>query len=197
MGLFTSNLCPQVLRWLRHYLWLLKRLCDRIRREISATKNCFLLHENAPFYTSGIVTQFLLCCPTCPIHRTLLSVTIFLFSHLKKFKQEEYDDLGEIQVNIIEELKLIPLEDFSQNVPRLYERSTRCKEIGKGWVIWNTGGNNTFLKFIYYFLLYKYHGFVQWNAENPFSCKIRLLLLGTHISTTDPCFVTRVFYHFY
>ena len=135
-GIIYKEFVPQGTTVNSHYyLDVLKRLCNRIRRVLPerwTEKDFFLLHDNAPAHTAGIVTQFLArkqipVLQHPPYSPDLAPCDFFLFPKLKlHMKGERYDDIKDIQTNVTRELKKISSEEISNSFKWLYERCHRC-----------------------------------------------------------------------
>lgn len=93
----------------------------------------FLPDDNAPAYSSIIVSQFLAKNVTIhpPYSRDLHLPALFFFSKLKlMIKRTCYEDAGAIQHAVTEHLNAISREEFFNAFQRLRERCTACMAKG-------------------------------------------------------------------
>lgn len=114
---------------------MLKQIA-RVRPHFHATKDWFLLHDNAPAYNAGTVRKFLMkknvvVLNHSPYSPDLAPADYFLFPKLKlKLKGRRFEDVATIQANVTRELYSIPQADFEHALKRLAYRSQRCIDVG-------------------------------------------------------------------
>ena len=125
------------------YKDVLERLLKRVRRvrpDLYASGDWFLLHDNAPSHTAIVATQFpaknrVTVINHPPYSPDLAPADYFLFPKIKiALKGEFFEDISTIQQNVTRELKAVPETMFQQAFQRLYERSKICVERGGDYV---------------------------------------------------------------
>ncbi len=113
---------------------LLKRI-QRVRPALYATKDFFLLHDNACPHTAALVQQFLALKTVSALHHPpyspdLSSPDYFAFQRLKLLvKGQLFEDIPTIERNVTAALKTIPQTDFEQALRGLEARAQRCVDL--------------------------------------------------------------------
>jgi histone-lysine N-methyltransferase SETMAR len=116
------------------YLGVMERLLKRIRRflpEFDNSKEWFLLHDNAPAHTAGVV-RFLARRQATVLHHPpyspdLAPADFFLFPKLiSQLKGKRFQDFSTIQANVTEQIRSIPKDSFKNSFQLLYERCKSC-----------------------------------------------------------------------
>jgi histone-lysine N-methyltransferase SETMAR len=112
------------------YLGVMERLLKRIRRvrpEFHNSREWFLLHNNAPAHTAGVVARFLSRKQVTLFHHPsyssdLAPADFFLFPKLKsQLKGKRFQDISTIQANVTERIRSIPKDSFKKSFQSLYE----------------------------------------------------------------------------
>jgi histone-lysine N-methyltransferase SETMAR len=135
--------------------WL-KRI-SRVRPEFYNSKEWFLLHDNEPAHTTGVVARFLARKQATVLHDPSYSsdsapADFFLFPKLKsQLKGKRFQNISKIQANMTEQIRSIPRDSFKKNFQSLYERYKSCIDRQGDYV--EHWGNKFFLTWFFYFLL--------------------------------------------
>jgi hypothetical protein len=110
--------------------WLLKRI-RRVRPEFHNSNEWFLLHDNVPAHTAGVV-RFLAKRQVTVLHDPsyspdLAPADFFLFPKLKsQLKGKRFQDISTIQANVTEQIRSIPKDWFKKSFQSLYEHCKSC-----------------------------------------------------------------------
>jgi hypothetical protein len=113
---------------------------NNVKPEFQESGSWYLLHDNAPVHSSGIVSEFLvkqgipvLSHPTYSLD--IAPANFFLFPKLKiVMNGTRFGAVSSIQQTVIRELKAIQEEAFSRAYDSLYERCKRCGEDGRDYI---------------------------------------------------------------
>jgi hypothetical protein len=117
------------------YLCVMERLLKRIRRvrpEFHNSKEWFLLHDNAPAHTAGVVARFLAIKQVTVLHHPsyspdLAPADFFPFPKLKsQLKGKRFQDVSTIQADVTDQIRSIPKDSFKNSFQSLYERCKSC-----------------------------------------------------------------------
>ncbi len=117
------------------YRDVLARLLTRIQRvcpALCATKDFFLLHDNARPHTTALVQQFLASKSVSALHHPSYSPDLslpdyFAFQRLKLLvKGRRFEDIPTIDRNVTAALKTIPQKDFERALQGLEARAQHC-----------------------------------------------------------------------
>jgi histone-lysine N-methyltransferase SETMAR len=117
------------------YLGMIERLLKRIRRvrpEFHNSKEWFLLHDNVPACTTGVVVRFLARKQVTVLHHLSYSPDLgpadfFLFPKLKsQLKGKHFQDISTIQANVTEQIRSIRKDSFKKSFQSLYEHCKLC-----------------------------------------------------------------------
>jgi hypothetical protein len=109
---------------------LLKRI-QRVRPDAFCSRDCFLLHDNAPADQAAIIYQFL----TLKYVTTLITsvFSMFISARLVSLPQVENEvkrnplcGFAEIQESVTDDLKKVQKEEFSAAFQKLYDRAKAC-----------------------------------------------------------------------
>jgi histone-lysine N-methyltransferase SETMAR len=111
--------------------WLVKQI-RRIHPKFQNSKEWFLLHDNAPTHTAGVVACFLVRKQVTVLHHPfclpdLAPVDFFLFPKLKsQLKGKRFQDISTIQANVTQQIRSIPKDPFKKSFQSLYEHCKSC-----------------------------------------------------------------------
>jgi transposase len=128
----------------KFYKEVIKRLIARVhcvRPEFQESWSWYLLHDNAPAHSSGVVSECLtkrgIPVLSHPTYRLDLAPTDFLFPKLKiAMKGTRFETVSSIKQIVTWELKAIWEEAFSWTFNSLYERCKRYVEASVDCVKW-------------------------------------------------------------
>jgi histone-lysine N-methyltransferase SETMAR len=106
------------------YLGVMEQLLKQIhhvRPEFHNSKEWFLLQDNAPAHTTGVVARFLTIKQVTVLHHTSYSPNLapadfFLFPKLKsQLKGKRFQDISTIQANVTEQIRSILKDSFKKS----------------------------------------------------------------------------------
>jgi histone-lysine N-methyltransferase SETMAR len=117
------------------YLGVMERSLKRIRcvrPEFHNSKDWFLLRDNTPAHTAGVVVHFLTRKQVTVLHHPsyspdLAPADFFLFPRLKsQLKGKHFQDISPIQANVTKQIRSIPKDSFKKSFQSLYDRCKSC-----------------------------------------------------------------------
>jgi transposase len=121
----------------------MERLLKRIHHvcpEFQNSKEWFLLHDNEPAHTAGVVAHFLARKQVTVLHHPsyspdLAPADFFLFPKLKsQFKGKRFQDISTMQANVTEQIRSILKDSFKKSFQSLYDHCKSCIDRQRDYV---------------------------------------------------------------
>jgi hypothetical protein len=107
----------------------------RVRLQFQESWPWYLLHDNAPAHSSGIISEFLAKRGISVLSSLIYRRLTFLFPKLEiAMKGTRFEAASSSQQTVTRQLKAIREEEISRPFNSLYDRCKRCVEAGGDYI---------------------------------------------------------------